>query len=406
MKTLIYRLVILFLIVFGTSCSNDNFEIDEHTVLSTSIKMPNTINRDDYIQSYFTVNNEKYYKNYFIATISDLNGSYNEDADWEPMPDIAKFDYNGNSTKMGFYKDLLENKTQYDSINGLLYDVSDINKDGKDDYLLNFWGEGLYGSWYFPNYLVSAVSNGNSYNYTIVEDLTQDELRGVYYSQTYFDFDGDGHVDIKAGNMSNHYFKNNGDNTFTKVINNKLYLSPGDLVKMDYDGDGILDLVVFQKSNNHIDIQTTEPHLTIFKGGTNILRTDIKITWEFDSINEIEDFKVIDINNDSKDDLIFITTNDESVVSSGQFVRTGYFKILINDGSSFLDKSNDYVSDYSKYFDILGGQSCKFIISDYDSDGDVDIFFPFYIERGNSSFYKNYYQNENGKFLKKERQII
>lgn len=403
MKIIVYRLIMLFLILFGTSCSNDNFEIEEFIVPDDVIEMPNTINRDVYSKSHFTVNNETYYKNYFIATVSDVDGTYNEDADWEPEPDIAKFDYFGNSTKMRFYENLLENKTQYDSINGLLYDVSDINKDGKNDYLLNYWGEGLYGSWFFPNYLVSAVSNGNSYNYTIVEDLTEDTHRGVYYSQIYFDFDGDGYDDIKAGNMSNHYFRNNGDNTFTKVINSDLYLSPGNLIKMDYDGDGVLDLVVFQKSNNHIDIQTTEPHLTIFKGGSNILRTDIKIPWDFDSIDEIEDFKVADINNDGTDDLLFITSDQDGHNVNGQFVRTGYFKILINDGSAFLDKSDDYISGYNKYFDILNGESCKFIISDYDSDGDDDIFFPFYIERGDSNFYKIYYENENGKFIKKER---
>ena len=386
--------------LFIISCSKEEIEPIPY-IPPVYTKLPNLINRDDYSRKHFTVSNEIFYENNFIATISDLNGPYNEDKDWEPMPDIASFDYDGNSTKMGFYKDLLEGKNQYDSINGLLYDVSDINKDGKNDYLLNFWGEGLYGSWYFPNYLVSAVSNGNSYDYTIVEDLTQAEHRGVYYSQTYFDFDGDGHVDIKAGSMSNHYFKNNGDNTFTKIINDDLFIGPGEYIKMDYDGDGDLDLLVFQKSNNHIDVQTTSPQITIFEGGTNISKKIIKIDWDFDSTADLGDFKIVDINNDGLDDLIFITTDTQNIFIDGQVARNGFFKILINNITSFSDRSAEYVDINS--FQVLNGQSFKIFVDDYDNDGDSDIFFPFYITRGNNTFYNFYYKNENGRFIKKNR---
>ena len=403
---MIKNLLVIILGISMITCSSDINDLSEDIPdPPVEIKLLKSIPRSLYDQSHFSVNHEIFKEDYFIVSIQDLNGPYNETLDYEPMPDVYKFDYDGNSIKYGFYEEFFKNKSQYDSINGMTYDVVDINNDGKEDFLLNFWGEGNRGSWYFPNFLVSAVSNGNGYDTTIVEDLTSDNSLGTYYSQTYFDFDGDGLVDIKAGSMNHHYFKNIGNNQFTKVIDDKMFISSGRFIKYDYDGDGDSDLLILQPTNTHIDLTTPGPQITIFENGTNINKKIVPLDWDIDLVaaDDDLDYHISDLNKDGMGELIILTGGFDSHVNpdGGSIYRDGVIKVFSSENGNLVDKSDIYFPENT--FKMLDGLSCKMRLYDYDGDGDDDIFFPVHIKRGDVYYYDYYYKNENGKFTKVNR---
>ncbi len=174
------------------------------------------------------------------------------------------------------------------------------------------------------------------------------------------DFDDDGDIDLFILNQDgNHqyfdnlrqgYFENNIDNSGIDIMN-----VPGSVISGDYDNDGDIDLFISDLSGEENQLFTNNGD------GTFRINTD----WGIQSVSTRKingmDSKFLDIDNDGYLDILIAgKINDSLAVGTG-------LQLLYNNGlGKFIDATSLIAGNLGSFYHIE--------TSDYDDDGDIDLF--------------------------------
>jgi len=176
---------------------------------------------------------------------------------------------------------------------------------------------------------------------------------------TWGDFDNDGDPDPYIGTQTgvNHLFRNNGKNGFARITKGSIVtdsLNSFDAVWVDYDNDGWLDLFTCNVSSFGIHYRKGTPNYFFHnKGDGTFTKIENNIVSNAKGNNITASFA--DYDNDGDVDLF--------VPDMG---KNNYFYINNGDGTFTQLTKSDIVEDNS--VSLCGSWS------DYDNDGDLDIF--------------------------------
>jgi hypothetical protein len=319
------------------------------------------------------------------------NGTY--DVNKDGIPDIITWSGRSNNPKVSpnlivkdySGKDIFtfnirdKNPKIRDSLNNLLFDYRDLNKDGFLDFALTYMGEWDFGNasgsekvkFYGVNtYLL--ISKGNL-DYDVIEIL--DIPKQSQFNINIFDWDFDGLQDLLVSGMNEGiYYKNMGNNKFEKKTLTPLF-KQGNYNKYDYDKDGNLDFVNFyvrQKDEfgNYSSSDNT-PMLNIVTSKSvinmNIVGKNIeKYVYPTNNTVSSERISLLDGDNDGDMDLIIGSFTLENNIWS---YLQDYFE---NTGSQFV-----YKKDFIEIDKSLIGE-LQVWTEDIDRDGDIDLYYPTY----------------------------
>lgn len=319
------------------------------------------------------------------------NGTY--DVNKDGIPDIITWSGRSNNPKVSpnlivkdySGKDIFtfnirdKNPKIRDSLNNLLFDYRDLNKDGFLDFALTYMGEWDFGNasatekvkFYGVNtYLL--ISRGNL-DYDVIEIL--DIPKQSQFNINIFDWDFDGLQDLLVSGMNEGiYYKNVGNNKFEKKTLTPLF-KQGNYNKYDYDKDGNLDFVNFyvrQKDEfgNYSSSDNT-PMLTIVTSKSvinmNIVGKNIeKYVYPTNNAISSERISLLDGDGDGDMDLIIGSFTLENNIWS---YLQDYYE---NTGSQLV-----YKKDFIEIDKSLIGE-LQVWSEDIDRDGDLDLYYPTY----------------------------
>ena len=209
----------------------------------------------------------------------------------------------------------------------------------------------LFVAEYFPTNPNLLFHNNGDGTFSRVEDSPVVTDSGHSIGAAWGDYNNDGLADLfvpNTNNEANWLYKNTGNGQFVKV-NESVISNPSSSVGCswgDYNNDGYLDLFVANSgsANNSLYVNDTDGTFTQITTGdiVNDQGNSHGSTW-------------IDIDNDG--DLDLYVTNDQ---------EENNFLYKNNGNGTFTRSENDLTN--------LGGNSFGTSISDYDNDGDNDIF--------------------------------
>jgi len=339
--------------------------------MSEELVLPTPIRREDlYVNGAWAAPIQKYF-DFDTSFYSQVSYDYSS-AQNSTWADIIEMNFDGAYTSLNLAEQVFG--SPQDSLNGLTFDIS---KDRKT-LLVNFWGEGEYGSWYYPNVLVLYDLERNTHEVLYDRRGTDDS---TFYTNVLFDLNGDGILDIYLGGAG--YIINNGSN---EVTHNEE--GPGPVFVLDIDSDDIDDLI-------HYDSSTSR--WIKYKGGENLQKTTIESDYIFK--NFVDDYIVFDFDLDGDDDL-FVLDALTDPTNDGCEVCIGKISVLVNDNGNLLDVTESIFNE-STFPQLLGDNN---ILSyDYDSDGDMDIFFPDYYIHNKQLMNDYFWENRSGAFIKRKR---
>ena len=246
-------------------------------------------------------------------------------------------------------------------------------------------------------------NNGNS---TFTKITTGDIVEyGVYcHNAAWADYDNDGYLDLFVAEYfptkTNHLFHNNGDATFTRVEGSPVVTDAGHSIGAawgDYNNDGLVDIFV-PNTNNEVNwLYKNVGNGQFEKVNENVISTasnSVGCSWGDYNNDGFLDLFIANSGNSAN--FLYANNGDGtfSSISSGNIVTDeanshGSTWIDIdNDGDLDLYVTNDQDQDnylyrnegdgsFSKLENALtnlGGNSFGTSISDYDNDGDFDLF--------------------------------
>jgi hypothetical protein len=218
----------------------------------------------------------------------------------------------------------------------------DIENDGDIDlFVANWWGQ--------PNLLY--LNNGNK-TFTFADNSIVTTESSYSETGSWGDYNNDNYLDLyvcnSGGNLKNFLYKNNGDGTFTKIIDtflNETFASRN-VDWIDFNNDGLQDIFVTNENNQNENLYLNNGDGTFTIGNVPSLLQNGGSTagsnWE-------------DIDNDGDFDVLLVNWGNQQN------------QLLINNGNGTFTKLNEapFTTDVSNSF----GSS----IGDIDNDGDVDI---------------------------------
>ncbi len=272
---------------------------------------------------------------------------------------------------------------------------ADFDNDGDlDVFLANNVGA--------SNMLYSNAGNGT---FSLDTSLNLNKYSGYCHNATWVDYDNDGFTDLFVTDyMATKYnllYHNNGDGSFTKISNSAITMDPMKSIGStwaDYDNDGDLDAFVPNTNGENNALYTNIGNGDFIRVSTGDVATDggnsVGCSWG-------------DYDNDGYLDLFVANTGEEADFLYHNNQGQSFTKVLIpglttdlynSSGSSWIDIDNDgdldlfisrdlgtpsalYINTGNGSFSLSNinlsevlGNSYPNAWSDYDRDGDMDVF--------------------------------
>ncbi len=249
---------------------------------------------------------------------------------------------------------------------------------------IDFDNDGLLDLYICGKPLYRNTGDGNFQKMT-----TSLSSQGGVQGNSWADYDNDGYIDcflVSTSNTSLSYlFKNNGNNTFTKIttgdIGSAVYNSGWGCSWADYNNDGYVDLII--AAANNFGVVNHSSRFFENNGDGTFKRIDTTLFTTETAPYTIPTWSDYDLDGDID---LFIGSGP----ANGPLALDYLFdNKLIETGIPYLARIDTGVIGT----DLVDGQVWNWI--DYDNDGDMDA----YLTNYNSSIPNNLYRNEGNEFF-------
>jgi hypothetical protein len=214
---------------------------------------------------------------------------------------------------------------------GFLLAAADINRDGKQDILLQS-----------PSGLYTYLASGSG-NYTAAAVNPLYGTGAAYFQPILGDFNGDGLVDVATPTARYNIgiFLSNGNGTFTPTVNNSAPSGPNGVALADINKDGKLDSIYAGSNNNKLGVSLGQGNGTFLPANSN-----------YPVGSGPRALAVADFNNDGNLDVAVANTSGSTV------------SVLFGTGSGTLQAATSYSAPSTPTGMAQG---------DFDKDGNIDL---------------------------------